>query len=75
MAAVIVGGAEGTVATTAIAPVMSEAGPTPSAFAADTWNTYDVPFTKPVTVAEVNADTPSLNVDQLAAATVLYCTT
>ena len=75
MVAVMVGGTEGTVAATATAPVTPEAGPMPSAFAADTWNTYDVPFTKPVTVAEVDADTPSANVDQLAAATVLYCTT
>ena len=73
--AVITGGAEGTVAATAMTPVTPEAGPTPSAFVADTRNTYDVPFTKPVTVVEVDRDTPSSNVDQLAASAVLYYTT
>ena len=35
--------------------------PSPAAFTALTWNTYAVPFVRPVTVALVAVDVPSAN--------------
>ena len=35
--------------------------PSPTAFTAATWNTYSVPFVRPVTVALVAVDVPSTN--------------
>ena len=35
--------------------------PSPAAFTAPTWNTYAVPFVRPVTVALVAVDVPSTN--------------
>ncbi len=39
--------------------------PVPATLTAATWNTYDVPFVRPVTVAEVKVDVPSANVDHV----------
>ena len=53
-------GAPGTVRGTTAADV--SAAPVPAALVALTLNVYDVPFVKPVTVAEVAVDVPSANV-------------
>jgi hypothetical protein len=42
---------------------------------AETLNVYDEPFVKPVTVAVVVVDVPSVNVDQLDPEFDEYCTT
>jgi hypothetical protein len=43
-----------------------EVAPVPAALVALTRNVYDVPFVKPVTVADADVEVPSANVDQIA---------
>jgi hypothetical protein len=57
-------GASGVVRGEAL-PDAEENKPVPAALTAATRKTYGVPFVKPVTVAEVDAETESLNVVQL----------
>ena len=49
--------------------------PVTLALSAATWNTYAVPFVRPVTVADVAADTSSANVTHELPLLLLYCTT
>ncbi len=58
-------GAPGTVRGVTAAETVED-GPVPAALVALTRNVYDVPFVKPVTVADADVQTPSLNVDQIA---------
>ena len=48
--------------------------PDPTKFAAFTRNKYDVPFVSPVTVADVEVDTPSVNVVHVEPLSEEYCT-
>jgi hypothetical protein len=57
-------GASETVRGVALADA-EEYVPVPAAFTAATRKTYDVPFVKPVTVADVDVETESLNVVQV----------
>jgi hypothetical protein len=47
------------------APEATEYPPVPTLFFAATWKTYDVPFVRPVTTADVALLTESVNVVQL----------
>ena len=62
--AVIVG-AEGVVDGVTAAETVDVA-PVPAALVALTRNVYDVPFVKPVTVADAEVEVPSANVVQIA---------
>ena len=48
--------------------------PSPTAFTAATWNTYSVPFVRPVTVALVAVDVPSANRVHVVPPLLEYCT-
>jgi hypothetical protein len=50
-------------ATILSTPRANPGKPTPTEFTADTRNTYKPERTKPVTIADVAADTPSSNTD------------
>ena len=52
-----------------------DGAPSPTSVFASTRNTYAVPFVRPVTVADVAADTSSANVTHELPLLLLYCTT
>ena len=64
-ATVVVVGATVVVVVGAIVSLTSDAAPSPSAVRAVTRKRYVMPFVKPLTVAEVSVDVPSLTVVQL----------
>jgi hypothetical protein len=64
-------GAAGRVATTG---EVKEAKEFPIRFFAVTWNSYALPALKPVTVAEVVVDTPSVNVVHVPDVATRYST-
>jgi hypothetical protein len=68
-------GAPGTPGIFGVTAIVVDAAPWPTEFNALTRNAYIVPFVRPVTVADGDADSPSSNVVQAEELLVEYSTT